>query len=103
MSLIDVLTILAYIGLCFNNIIQIIHVIRRRSSLDISIIGELIRLIAVIIIWYKLLLVKDFAIFLGHSLIATTFLLYLVIIIYYRRQSSGNKSNKSKRMNVRII
>ena len=65
--------------------------------MDISIIGELVRLLAVAVIWYKLLLVNDFAIFLGHTLIATTFLLYLVIIIYYRLNKGAGKSKyKSK-------
>ena len=102
MSTIDILTIIAYIGLCFNNILQIVHVIRRHSSLDISIVGELIRLFAVVIIWYKLLLVNDFAIFLGHTLIATTFLLYLIIIIYYRINKSG-KNTKNKKLKVRFL
>jgi len=102
MSTIDILTIIAYIGLCFNNILQIVHVIRRHSSLDISIIGELVRLFAVIIIWYKLLLVNDFAVFLGHTLIATTFLLYLIIIIYYRINRSDKKT-KNNNLKVRFL
>lgn len=96
MSTIDILTIIAYIGLCFNNVLQIVHVIRRHSSLDISIFGELVRLFAVVIIWYKLFLVNDFAIFLGHTLIATTFLFYLIIIIYYRMNISDKNKHSNK-------
>lgn len=102
MSTIDILTIIAYIGLCFNNVLQIVHVIRRHSSLDISIIGEVVRLFAVIVIWYKLYLVNDYAIFLGHTLIASTFLLYLIIIIYYRLSISGNKK-RSKKLKIKLF
>lgn len=84
MTVIDYLTLVAYAALNIDVIAQTIHIFRRRSSLDISIYGVLLRFVAIAIIWLKLNQLGDIPVLIGHSFILITFVVYFITIIYFR-------------------
>ncbi len=84
--IINYATLIAFIGLTLDNIIQIYHIIREKSSDNISFRGESIRLLAVIILLTKFILIKEYFLVIGQTIFLTTFVIYLFVIIKYHKE-----------------
>ena len=84
MTTIDYLTLAAYAALNIDVIAQTVHIFRRKSSLDISIYGVILRFVAITIIWLKLNQLGDISVLIGHSFVLITFTAYIIAIIYFR-------------------
>jgi hypothetical protein len=83
MNLLDAITLLAYVGLNADIILQVRKLRSVRSSLDISITGLTIRMVAILIILYKLICVGDTSLIVGQTLMALTFVFYFILAIRY--------------------
>jgi len=94
MNLLDLLTLLSFIGLNIDVLLQARKIREVKSSEDISITGLMIRFVAIIIILYKLIRVGDLALILGQALLVITFTSYMVLVFSYlpkrRKQKTRN-------------
>jgi uncharacterized protein with PQ loop repeat len=88
MSILNLLTLFAFIALNLDIIFQIIRVRKTKSSKDLSLLGLIIRFIAIIIILIKYIALRDTTLVLGQALIAVTFTIYfsLAILYFFRRK-----------------
>jgi len=83
MNLLDLITLLSFVGLTIDILLQAHKVRQMKSSEDISLLGLSVRFIAIFIILYKLIIVGDFALIVGQAMIAIVFTSYLVLVISY--------------------
>lgn len=83
MSLLDFLTLLSFIGLNIDVLLQAHKIREVKSSEDISIAGLMVRFVAIIVILYKMLCIGDLALILGQSLLLITFTSYMVLVFSY--------------------
>lgn len=94
MSLLDFLTLLSFIGLNVDILLQARKIRQVKSSEDISIAGLMIRFIAIFVILYKLLCVGDIALILGQGLLVVTFTSYMVLVFSYL---PGKKKSRARK------
>ena len=87
--IINYATLIAFLTISVDLIFQIIHMHKRKSSLDISMRGTLIRLFGGIIFLLKFIVTKDFYLILGQILFMVIFMIYLVSILRYRKDNRG--------------
>lgn len=83
MNLLDFLTLLSFIGLNVDIILQVHKIRQVKSSEDISLTGLFIRFIAIFVILYKLICVGDMALIFGQALLAVTFTGYMFLVFSY--------------------
>lgn len=83
MNLLDFFTLLSYIALNIDIILQIIQIRRTKSSADLSLPGLVIRYTAIFVILVKFISLSDTPLVIGQGLIALTFTTYLVFAGYY--------------------
>ena len=87
MNLLDFLTLLSYVGLNLDVILEIRRIRRTRSSRDLSLLGMSIRYIAILIILIKFMSISDLPLVIGQALIAITFGVYfLLALVYFRHR-----------------
>jgi hypothetical protein len=84
MSLLDYLTVLAYVALDVEITIEALKIYHTKSSADLSIFGMVIRLMAIIIVLIKFASIGDIPIFIGQIVILVTFCFYLTLAVRYR-------------------
>ena len=94
MNLLDFLTLLSFIGLNIDVLLQAHKVRQVKSSEDISISGLLVRFVAIFVILYKMLCVGDLALIAGQALLAITFTSYLVLVLSYVPKAKKRKAKK---------
>jgi len=85
MSALDWLTLISYVALNIDVILQIKRIYETKSSRDLSLFGMTIRYIAIIIILIKFVSLKDTSLILGQGLIAVTFSIYFILAVSYFR------------------
>jgi len=85
MSLLDVLTLLSFIGLNVDILFQTRRVYKTKSSKDLSLIGLSVRYLAIIVILIKYVNVGDTTLLIGQSLILLTFTIYFMLVVSYFR------------------
>ena len=78
-------TLIAYIAFNIDNLIQIRHIWKRKSSKDISIRGALIRLAAGLIILIKFFTIKDVYLIIGQGIFIATLTTYSILLLTYRK------------------
>jgi hypothetical protein len=83
MSLLDWLTLLSYVALNVDVILEIKKIRKTRSSKDLSLVGMTIRYIAIVVLVIKFVSLRDTSLILGQGLIALTFTVYLILAITY--------------------
>ena len=83
--LIDYALIVAFIALTTDVIIQILHIIKRKSSRDISIKGCIIRSFGALVLLIKFFLLSDVYLVIGQTIFLSVYLTYFLLIIYYRK------------------
>jgi hypothetical protein len=83
MTLLDLLTLLSYIALNVDVLLQIKRIYHTRSSRDLSLLGLSIRYIAILIILIKFISISDLPLIIGQGLIALTFTTYFALALYY--------------------
>lgn len=95
MPLLDWLTLLSYVALNVDVILETRRIYRTKSSNDLSLFGMLIRYIAIIIVLIKFVSLHDPSLVIGQALIAFTFTLYLALaVVYFRHRKPVNKRKK---------
>ena len=77
-------TIVAYIALTLGVIFQIRTVYRRKSAEDIEIIEVVGRFFAQVLIMWKMVVVSDEALIIGHLIITLVYSGYLFLVIKYK-------------------
>ncbi len=86
MNILDWLTLLSYIALNIDIVLQIKRIYHRKSSEDLSLPGMTIRYIAILIIVFKFAAIGDAALIIGQGIAVVTFGTYFTLaLIYYRR------------------
>jgi uncharacterized protein with PQ loop repeat len=86
-NILDFLTLISYIALNIDVILQAARIYKTKSSEDLSLFGMLIRYIAIVIILIKFISLSSVPLILGQGLIALTFTVYFVLaIIYFRHR-----------------
>jgi hypothetical protein len=85
-TIINYSLIVAYIGFTSDLIIQTIHVIRRKSSRDISIKGFLVRIFSSSILLVKYVAIYDLFLLIGQAVFIFVLLFYFVVVLMYRRK-----------------
>lgn len=93
MNLLDFLTLLSYVGLNIDILLQAHKIRQMKSSEDISITGLIIRFVAIFVILYKLICVGDIALILGQLLLVITFTAYVILVFSY----AGTKKKPKRR------
>jgi uncharacterized protein with PQ loop repeat len=89
MSPLDIATLLSYIALNIDILLQIARIYRTKSSKDLSLVGMSIRYAAILIILIKFISLSDLPLIIGQGLIAVTFTLYFVLsVVYFFRARS---------------
>lgn len=83
MGLLDILTVISYIALNADIILQIRRIYLNKSSRNLSLVGLSIRYVAILIILIKFISLSDIPLIIGQGLIAITFTTYLILAIYY--------------------
>lgn len=94
MNLLDLLTLLSFIGLNIDILLQAHKIRQVKSSEDISITGLMIRFVSIFVILYKLLCVGDIALILGQGLLVITFTSYMVLVFSYLPKKKQRKTRK---------
>ena len=94
MNLLDFLTLLSFIGLNIDVLLQAHKIHQVKSSEDISISGLMVRFVAIFVILYKMLCVGDLALIVGQALLAITFTSYMVLVVSYVPKAKAKKSRK---------
>lgn len=83
------LTVVSYIALNIDVVLQALRIYRTKSSKDLSILGMTIRFLAIIIILIKFISLSSLSLVIGQGLIAITFSIYLILaILYFRHRKS---------------
>ena len=83
MTLLDLLTLLSYIALNVDILLQIKRIFGTKSSRDLSLVGLSIRYAAILIILIKFISISDLPLIIGQGLIALTFTTYLALAVYF--------------------
>jgi len=83
MNLLDLITLLSFVGLTVDILLQAHKVRQVKSSEDISLLGLSVRFFAIFIILYKLIMIGDFALIVGQAMLAVVFTSYLVLVVAY--------------------
>ncbi len=83
-SLVNILTIVAYTALATDISLEIKKVLTRKHSADISAIGTAIRAGAALIIMWKLLVVGDMFLIVGHMAMVVLICFYFSLVFRYR-------------------
>jgi len=83
--IIDYAVLIAFFALSVDVIIQILHIIKRKSSKDISIKGSLIRLAAVVVFLIKFITTGDIVLIIGQAVFIFAYAIYFILLIHYRK------------------
>lgn len=94
MNLLDFLTLLSFIGLNIDVLLQAHKIRQVKSAEDIAMSGLIVRWLAILIILYKLICVGDIALILGQALLAVTFTSYMVLVFSYVPKAKKRKTQK---------
>jgi len=84
-AIIDSAVLLAYFAVSIDIVIQILHILKRKSSKDVSIKGSLIRLIAISIFLIKFITETDLVLIIGQAVSVMLFIVYFGLLVYYRK------------------
>jgi len=85
MNLLDSLTFLSLVAINIDVLLQNIRVFRRKSSLDISLLGTLIRYGAIIVLLAKYLTLQDAVLILGQVVVLVNVGVYTALVVKYRK------------------
>lgn len=85
MKILDSLTLISYVALNIDVVLQIKRIHKTRSSKDLSLLGMTIRGIAIGIILIKFISLKSTPLIIGQGLIALTFAIYYILAFSYFR------------------
>ncbi len=94
MNLLDFLTLMSFIGLNIDVLLQAHKIRQVKSSEDISVSGLMVRFVAIFVILYKLLCIGDMALILGQGLLAITFTSYMILVFSYLPKGKKHKPRK---------
>ena len=83
--IIDYALIVAFIALTTDVIIQILHIIKRKSSRDISIKGCVIRIFGAVVLLIKFSLLSDSYLVIGQAIFLLVYATYFLLIVHYRK------------------
>jgi len=93
MTILDWLTLISYMALNIDIILQIGRIYKRKSSEDLSLVGMTIRFIAILIIAVKFFTLGDVPLIIGQGMAVVTFGTYFVLaIIYFRHRRAKSSS-----------
>lgn len=92
MSILDVLTLLSYVALNIDIVLQIKRIYRTKSSEDLSLLGMTIRYAAIVILLVKFVSLSDLPLMIGQGIIAVTFTIYFVLAVFYFRYRKKTSS-----------
>ncbi len=84
-DIINAVTLIAFFAISIDIIMQIIHIYKRKSSMDLSLKGCFIRLLAGVIFTIKFYSTKDIYLIIGQTIFVMSYLVYFVMLIYYRK------------------
>lgn len=85
MTILDELTLVSYVALNVDIILQVRRIHKTKSSRDLSLLGMSIRFLAIAIILVKFISLRDTALIIGQGLIAATFVIYFLAALNYFR------------------
>ena len=84
-QILNIATLVAFAAISVDLMLQIHRVVSRKSSADISLVGECIRLLAVAVVQVKLRFVGDPYLIIGQSCTLVLVACYVAVIIRYRK------------------
>jgi hypothetical protein len=85
MNFLDWLTLVCYIALNVDIVLQIKRIYQTKSSEDLSLFGMTIRFAAILVILVKFVTLKDVALTIGQGIAVVTFSSYFALAIFYFR------------------
>ncbi|MBI2043995.1 hypothetical protein HYT24_01385 [Candidatus Pacearchaeota archaeon] len=85
-AIIDSAVLMAFFALSIDIIFQIFHILKRKSSKDLSLIGISLRLTASSIFLIKFITVGDLVLITGQAIFVTGFFIYVILLFYYRKK-----------------
>lgn len=86
MNILDWLTLLSYLALNIDIVLQIRRIYRTKSSEDLSLLGMTIRYVAILIIVIKFAAIGDAALIIGQGIAVVTFGTYFGLALRYGRR-----------------
>ncbi len=78
-------TLIAFAAFITDNSIQSYRLIKRKKSDDVSIRGESIRVVAVILLFIKFLTTSDMYLIIGQGLFGISLIMYYGLLIKYHK------------------
>lgn len=86
MNLLDFATIVSYVALNVDLLLEIAKIRKNKSSRDVSLPGLSIRYAAVLIIFIKFASLSDVPLIIGQGCIALSMTLYLIFVFKYAKR-----------------
>lgn len=83
MNILDLLTLLSYVALNIDIVLQIRRIYQTKSSHDLSLFGLTIRYVAILVILIKFVSLSDVSLVIGQGLITVTFTAYFALAVLY--------------------
>ena len=96
MDILDALTVVSYLAINFDLLLQIHKIRTTKSSHDVSLIGCSVRYIAIIIITAKFISLGDWSLLAGQALILATFSVYLWLVVLYAKHDKQRARARKK-------
>jgi len=78
-------TLVVFVLFLFDNLVQIRHIWKRKSSKDVSLRGASMRFVAALILLIKYSTINDIYLIIGQSLFSITFATYFILLVKYRK------------------
>jgi len=100
MNILDSLTTISLIAINIDVLLQNIKVYKRKSSLDVSLLGTFIRYTAIIILLAKYLALQDGVLVVGQLVILVNVGVYTALVFRYRKGNtkfSTGVENKARK------
>ena len=84
-------TLIAYAAFTIDILLEIRRIHWRKSSLDLSLSGVLIRLLAGLMLLIKLIFTNDIYLIVGQGVFSVIYAIYVFMIIWYRGSVSKTR------------
>jgi uncharacterized protein with PQ loop repeat len=95
MNFLDWLTILAYIAVNIDMVLQTKRIYKTKSSEDLSLVGMTVRYLAIIIVLFKFVSLDSMSLITGQVVTTLTFTVYFTLAVMYflrHRRAKGYRT-----------
>ncbi|NOZ80736.1 MAG: hypothetical protein GXP63_03610 [DPANN group archaeon] len=81
---VDYALLVAFVALTADIFLQIRKIFRRKSSLDVSARGLVVRMVGALILLAKFIIIDDTVLMVGQTVFVLAFMAYFLLVLYFR-------------------